>query len=345
MENKSSGTLVINGNSGPLKTIAKTNSDSPKVTVITANAVPLNINNADVVNNNSNNVRNETNNRTSTSTATNSTTSTTNTTVVSTTNSTVNVNNVPVVENERESEVRLTVFFSLMKNEKERLLTFVEGKWPISFISKESLANAGFFYLMNSDRVQCAFCEGVVCYWEPDDIPLVEHRHHFPRCPFLMGYDVGNIPIDKDPIRGDKRLGRDVCGGYHRVAVTPTQDSLLKTYSVPPITVNLEDFGVLVHKGAKNSKYASRDYRTASFAGKWPKDCKYKPEELAEAGFFYCGVSDCVKCFYCDVGICDWNKLRTPWIEHAIRSPEWITIHCLEQQKLFRGLVEDFDIN
>jgi hypothetical protein len=63
----------------------------------------------------------------------------------------------------------LQYFFELMKSEWMRLRTYharQSSKWSIDFVSPEELANSGFFYL-NEDRVQCAFCRGIVSGWEP----------------------------------------------------------------------------------------------------------------------------------------------------------------------------------
>ncbi|RWS29565.1 putative inhibitor of apoptosis-like protein [Leptotrombidium deliense] len=207
-----------------------------------------------------------------------------------------------------------------MKNERHRLESFQTGNWPHSFIDPKDLAKAGFFYLLNSDRVQCAFCRGVVCNWEQGDIPLMEHMRHYPRCEFLLEYNVGNVPIDEDPIRGRSgvRMGRDVCGNHHqhnrppRITVHMDQDKKSKVYSMP-MSLNLRELGVRPHQGAKTIQYISYESRLNSFA-KWPHTATIKPERLADAGFFYIGkksnnflnlngplgIGDYVKCYYCD---------------------------------------------
>ena len=43
--------------------------------------------------------------------------------------------------------------------------------------------------------VRCVFCGQYVGSWEEDDFPMTEHRNLFPECPFILGRDVGNIPI------------------------------------------------------------------------------------------------------------------------------------------------------
>jgi hypothetical protein len=40
-------------------------------------------------------------------------------------------------------------------------------------------------------------------------------------------------------------------------------------------------------------------------------------KKLTEAGFFYEGPSDMVRCFWCDGGMKDWEKGDNAWIEHA----------------------------
>lgn len=39
--------------------------------------------------------------------------------------------------------------------------------------------------------------------------------------------------------------------------------------------------------------------------------------QLAEAGFFYTGQDDYVKCFFCGGGLVKWKEEDIPWIEHG----------------------------
>ncbi len=39
----------------------------------------------------------------------------------------------------------------------------------------------------------------------------------------------------------------------------------------------------------------------------WPQAMPQKPEELAEAGFFYLGRGDFVQCYYCNGGLKNWD--------------------------------------
>jgi hypothetical protein len=89
-----------------------------------------------------------------------------------------------------------------MKHELLRLDTF--SKWPIDdSVSRQLLARDGFYYIGTADKVQCAFCNGVLCDWVKGDYPNFEHEKHFPDCLFVRGQSVGNVPIatdsDEDP--------------------------------------------------------------------------------------------------------------------------------------------------
>ena len=48
----------------------------------------------------------------------------------------------------------------------------------------------------------------------------------------------------------------------------------------------------------------------------WPTTLPVKPVELAEAGFYYTGQNDSVRCFHCNVGIYDWKEGDDVAMEH-----------------------------
>ncbi|OCT96132.1 baculoviral IAP repeat containing 2 L homeolog isoform X1 [Xenopus laevis] len=49
----------------------------------------------------------------------------------------------------------------------------------------------------------------------------------------------------------------------------------------------------------------------------WPPRIPVSPTQLAEAGFYYVGRNDDVKCFCCDGGLRCWESGDDPWVEHA----------------------------
>ena len=83
-----------------------------------------------------------------------------------------------------------------MHSKKSRPLPF--KTWPNLLLE---LAKTGFYYLNSSDRVPCAFCKNVLLNWDIMNKPLDECKRHFSRCRFVLGLDVGNIPIPENEIR------------------------------------------------------------------------------------------------------------------------------------------------
>ncbi|KAI8421763.1 hypothetical protein MSG28_009727 [Choristoneura fumiferana] len=174
-----------------------------------------------------------------------------------------------------------------MCREDIRLKTF--DKWPLTFLSPQTLARNGFYYLGRGDEVRCAFCKVEIMRWEEGDDPAKDHQRWAPQCPFLRKHGVtGNVPIDPA-----EAVGHDECG----VRAPPTGASVYMPGPVHP-------------------KYASESARLRTFKD-WPKSMRQKPEELAEAGFYYTGHSDKTKCFYCDGGLKDWESHDIPWEQHA----------------------------
>lgn len=78
-----------------------------------------------------------------------------------------------------------------MKCEEQRLRSF-EDKWAVVDVTPESLAENGFFCI-DPNRVQCSFCNVIISDWTVGDKPVKEHIRNNPKCPFLLGLDVGNI--------------------------------------------------------------------------------------------------------------------------------------------------------
>lgn len=165
-----------------------------------------------------------------------------------------------------------------MRREEERMKTF--NKWPVSFLSAEQLARNGFYYLGRGDEVRCAFCKVEIMRWVEGDDPARDHQRWAPQCPFVR------------QLTNPDSAGRDECGS--RVPVT----------------------AATCMPGPAHPRYASETARLRSFQD-WPRCMRQKPEDLAEAGFFYTGHGDKTKCFYCDGGLKDWENDDVPWEQHA----------------------------
>jgi len=86
----------------------------------------------------------------------------------------------------------------------------------------------------------------------------------------------------------------------------------------PPSTTEQDRaaLGIINFHGPRHSQYVTEQARLKSFSP-WPPALPQKPQDLAEAGFFYTGRSDQVKCFYCDGGLESWEPADSPWGEHV----------------------------
>lgn len=95
--------------------------------------------------------------------------------------------------------------------------------------------------------------------------------------------------------------GKDECGiGSSQVGKTIT--SLMSEYK----RVNIP----------QHPHFSSKSKRLLSFID-WPLCMRQKPEDLADAGFFYTGHRDRTVCFHCGGGLKDWEDDDNPWQQHV----------------------------
>lgn len=183
--------------------------------------------------------------------------------------------------------------FELMRNAHERLKTFTT-LWPAHLEQRpEELAEAGFFSLNDGDRVQCAFCRGVLKNWQPHQKPLADHQKYFERCPFIFGYDVGNVPLITDPIRtpAAESLSTDVCGNYIVLPFSPLvgdfNHSSRDNFSAKAAIKRLPQQTVIFPKNSGMVTFAARQ---ATYKSKfWPENCPVSAYDLSTCGLFYLG--------------------------------------------------------
>ncbi|XP_009887582.1 PREDICTED: E3 ubiquitin-protein ligase XIAP [Charadrius vociferus] len=163
-----------------------------------------------------------------------------------------------------------------MCSEETRLKSF--HNWPLNDqLTPKELANAGFYYTGVGDQVACFCCGGKLKNWEPSDRAWSEHKRHFPKCFFVLGRDVGNVPSESVPTE----LGR----------------SGLNDAQYP-----------------RNPSMAEYGRRLQTFlTWIYPVD----KEQLAEAGFYSIGNGDHVVCFHCGGGLQEWKENEDPWDQHA----------------------------
>ncbi|KAH9500236.1 hypothetical protein Btru_077545 [Bulinus truncatus] len=78
-------------------------------------------------------------------------------------------------------------YMEYQESEDARLQTF--KSWAgVRGASAREFAQAGFIFIGAPDRVQCVFCHGILRNWNDNDLPLEEHRKHFPQCKFVKDF-------------------------------------------------------------------------------------------------------------------------------------------------------------
>ncbi|CAG2255228.1 unnamed protein product [Mytilus edulis] len=74
-------------------------------------------------------------------------------------------------------------------------------------------------------------------------------------------------------------------------------------------------------RGPKYPQYSITCIRLSTFQT-WPTSIQQHPETMAEAGFYYTGNNDHVRCFHCGIGLQNWDSEDNPFVEHARWSQE-----------------------
>ncbi|RUS74063.1 hypothetical protein EGW08_018170 [Elysia chlorotica] len=92
----------------------------------------------------------------------------------------------------------------------------------------------------------------------------------------------------------------------------------------PPLTLSLPSPGPVVRmQNPVYHFYSSLKKRLESFNCVLPHTFVHSVFELAKGGFFYAGYGDCVRCFYCGVGLKRWAAQDDIYVEHERLRP-----HC-----------------
>uniref|UniRef100_A0A3B3ZPH6 RING-type domain-containing protein n=1 Tax=Periophthalmus magnuspinnatus TaxID=409849 RepID=A0A3B3ZPH6_9GOBI len=181
------------------------------------------------------------------------------------------------------SHQRPTCHNPSMRREQDRLDSF--HTWTVTVITPAELAKAGFYYLGQGDRVACFSCGGQLSNWEPGDRAVSEHQRHYPNCRYVRGDRADNVSL-----------------------ASATAASGAITQQLPG--------GASALSNVSNPAMAQSEERLLTFVN-WPSRIPVRPDQLANAGFYYVGRNDDVKCFCCDGGLRCWESGDDPWVEHA----------------------------
>lgn len=212
--------------------------------------------------------------------------------------------------------------FIRLRDEHARRQTFLQLQWQNTYVSIDALANAGFFYFGDKDKVQCIFCFGVLSDWQPGDGAFYEHQRHFSTCPFVLQLPVGNIPIDQ---------------GFSTRVIKVTEE---RTNSVLELsTIALQYGKYSTAKIPLSNRLSSFTSRFSTFE-KWPEGIPVDKEQLTNAGFYYTEKNDSVQCFHCGGVLRRWTASCDPWEEHRRWFPLCQYLANISSLCIFADLME-----
>nr|CAD7264450.1 unnamed protein product [Timema shepardi] len=105
--------------------------------------------------------------------------------------------------------------------------------------------------------------------------------------------------------------------------------------------VNIDDLGIQLHRGPKHPKYSTPESRLLTYSH-WPRQLtRQTPETLVQAGFYYIGLSDQVRCFHCDGGLSSWDPTDDPFVEHARWFPHCGYITLVRGTQFVKDMLEE----
>ncbi|XP_060592564.1 baculoviral IAP repeat-containing protein 7-like [Ruditapes philippinarum] len=177
-------------------------------------------------------------------------------------------------------------------NKHERIRSY--ARWTHRKPDPNQLSEAGFFFTDQSDLVRCFQCGIGLKDFSEDDNPLNEHVRHSSRCPFLLEY-LGQTQLSSVLYQlqaQDPELNRQ--RQFEEIRRTSPESNYT----------------------ARHPEYRNIEVRLKTF-DKWPSNRMQTPRQLAEAGLYYTGYEDHVRCFACDGGLRRWDPEDEPWTEHC----------------------------
>ena len=197
--------------------------------------------------------------------------------------------------------------------------------WPkMAVVKPEILAENGFYFLKTNDEVVCVYCYIILGNWNWTDIVPMRHRAESPKCPFIGNYITGNIPRTVSQLLQSLSDSPD----SHLIPFPNSMHSQKPPYyQATPHCQTLVSF----------------ESRQKTFRKGWNSD--YMPissESLAGAGFFYCDFADCVRCFHCYGGLCNWEGADDPMLEHRknFSGCTYINLMCKEKFRVEESKME-----
>ena len=122
--------------------------------------------------------------------------------------------------------------------------------------------------------------------WDSAEHPLATHRNLPPNCEVVRNYRQPLFTTDKRP-----RIGE----------ISEQRSKYPSQHPIKPLL-------------------AAKKVRKETFHS-WPLESWLTSTNLTEAGFYSHQVRDRVSCFYCGIGLKNWQRGDGIWVEHARWRP------------------------
>ncbi|XP_049543972.1 baculoviral IAP repeat-containing protein 7-B [Anopheles darlingi] len=159
--------------------------------------------------------------------------------------------------------------------------------------------------LMEEQNRLATFVHWPVSFVNPEELAKAgfyyTHQSDEVKCAWCSGV-IGRWERGDDPFQEHKKF----FPGCAKVMLESTRPDPLADSSI----------GILPVQLPHNQEYCTLNARIRSFEN-WTAGNVQEPGRLAEAGFYYLGEADEVRCFHCDGGLRLWLADDDPWFEHA----------------------------
>jgi len=192
-----------------------------------------------------------------------------------------------------------------------------------------NLANNGFYYTGYKDRVKCFDCAQTIENWEITDDPLSVTWHQTD-CQMISRHFTSNVPLTAMIAKQSNTTNyhsqaNNLQNSSIMPALQPSSSSRDTTSPIDPPHPSMREI-MFPCNNPVNPCMRNHQKRLDTFyerARNWPRHrLTATPADMANAGLYYLGTHDKVKCFYCNGGLQNWDTHDDPWFEHAKWFPQ-----------------------
>lgn len=133
--------------------------------------------------------------------------------------------------------------------------------------------------------------------------------------------EIDDLVVTKIPTAIDQLITRET-NQYKNLIYVPKKtnstqfESLMATSDFNKLQTVLNMSETVINEKAYHPSFKMHHTRLETFKD-WPKGLTQQPNDLARAGFYYFGIKDMVKCFFCNGGLKDWKQNDDPYQDHV----------------------------